>query len=254
MDAGLITAVIWLIAAVVVVGGVAYGVWRAKKRAREISQAAFGTDSLIEGWKQTEVKIANTPKSVSAATSLYLPQIMKDFPEFNYNDMRIRAENVLVSYLRAIDEGDAHVLTEGSWELRDALRLRLGELKNQEQTEQFDDIKVHRTEIARYEKRQGRCTIVFQSAVQYRHALLDAEGNVIKGNKDTLEQSRYNVKLVYIQDEDKVADDRDRADSLHCPNCGAPVTNLGAKSCAYCGSALEPYNIRVWAFHKVSER
>lgn len=253
MDTGLITALVWLVVALVVIGAVAYGIWRARRRAREIAQAAFGTDSLLEGWKNTETEIANTPKSVSAATSLYLPQVQKDFPEFNYNDMRVRAENVLTSYLRAIDENDAHVLAEGSQELREALALRIGELRNQGQSEQFDDIRLHRTEIMRYEKRHGRCTVVFQSAVQYRHALLDAAGTVLKGSLDRIEQGRYNVELVYIQDQDKVADDRDRADSLHCPNCGAPVTNLGAKQCAYCGSALEPYNIRVWTFHKVSE-
>lgn len=39
-----------------------------------------------------------------------------------------------------------------------------------------------------------------------------------------------------------------------CPNCGAPVKNLGAKKCEYCGSYIEPVNIKVWKlqnFHEV---
>lgn len=29
-----------------------------------------------------------------------------------------------------------------------------------------------------------------------------------------------------------------------CPNCGAPVRSLGAKKCEYCGSYVEPVNIK----------
>ena len=38
------------------------------------------------------------------------------------------------------------------------------------------------------------------------------------------------------------------------PNCGAPVRSLGAKKCEYCGSYVEPVNIKVWklqSFHEV---
>lgn len=253
MDAGLATSLVWLAVVVIVIGAVAFAIVRARRKAREIAQAAFGTDSLIDGFKKTEAEVMNTPKSVSAATSLYLPQIHKDFPEFNFADMRVRAENVLTSYLRAIDERDPSLLVEGSQELREQLQLRLSELANQGQKEQFDDIRTHRTEIARYEKRNGRCTVTFQTSVQYRHALANAEGTVLKGDKQRIEQARYNVELVYVQDRDKVEDDRDRGEGLNCPNCGAPITNVGAKKCEYCGTSVVPYNIRVWAFHRVEE-
>ena len=35
------------------------------------------------------------------------------------------------------------------------------------------------------------------------------------------------------------------------PNCGAPITALGAKSCAYCGTAVEPLNLRAWVLHAI---
>lgn len=253
MDTGLATALVVLVIVLVVVGAVAYGIWRARQRARELAQAAFGTDSLLEGFKQTETEIANMPKSVSAMTSIYLPQIHEDFPEFNWNDMRMRSENVLKSYLMAIDAHDPRLLSEGSRELRDALRLHLATLRDAGHVEQFDQVKIHRTEIANYEKRHGRCTVRCQSALQFKHAVFDEKGVTVSGNAERWTQARYNVDIVYIQDQDKVDDDRDRADAVNCPNCGAPVTNLGAKTCAYCGSAIEPYNIRVWTFHKVEE-
>ena len=62
----------------------------------------FGTDSMIEGMKQREKEVEMTPKSVSSATNLYMPSIMRDFPEFHYDEMKSRAENVLTSYLQSI--------------------------------------------------------------------------------------------------------------------------------------------------------
>ena len=262
MDFITIIIPIAVIAVILVAAGIALYIIR--KKTREVAQMAFGTDSLIEGFKNMETQLENTPKSVSAATSLYLPQIHRDFPEFNYNDMKVRAENVLKSYLMAIDAQDPSLLSEGSRELYEALRLHLASLDDASLKEEFDEVKVHRTEIFRYEKRNGRCTVTFQSSVQFRYACIAtreiaregeqpiAAGTAIRGGKGRLTQSRYNIELVYVQDRDKVEDERDRGEGLNCPNCGAPITNVGQKLCAYCGCAVMPFNIRVWAFHKVT--
>lgn len=253
-----------IVVIVVVLGACGLAYYFVRKKAREVAQMAFGTDSLIEGFKKVETELEYTAKSVSSATSLYLPQIHRDFPEFNYNDMKVRAENVLTSYLMAIDARDPSVLTEGSRELYDALRLKLDSLRDAGLKEEFDQVKVHRTEIYRYEKRDGRCTIVFQSSVQFHYACVATAdmtdekgqvrpaGTVLYGNSDRWTQARYNVALVYVQDRDKVEDERDRGEGLNCPNCGAPITNTGQKLCAYCGSAIVPFNIRVWAFHEIT--
>ncbi len=37
------------------------------------------------------------------------------------------------------------------------------------------------------------------------------------------------------------------------PNCGDVISSLGEKECAYCGSAIEPVNIRVWHFGALHE-
>ena len=42
-------------------------------------------------------------------------------------------------------------------------------------------------------------------------------------------------------------------DGRPCPNCGAPIKNLGAKSCEYCGSAVEVINSRVWSLEHIKE-
>lgn len=46
-------------------------------------------------------------------------------------------------------------------------------------------------------------------------------------------QKKYEVDLVYIQDERMVEDEWDYRLGLNCPNCGAPIAALGAKVCEY---------------------
>ena len=38
-----------------------------------------------------------------------------------------------------------------------------------------------------------------------------------------------------------------------CPNCGAPVTNLGAKFCEYCGAGIVELNVHAWSFENIEE-
>ena len=54
-------------------GYVAYRIVREKLR--RFSRAAFGTDSIAEGFEQQAKELAVTPKSVSAMTRIFLPQM-----------------------------------------------------------------------------------------------------------------------------------------------------------------------------------
>lgn len=239
-----------LVLILVIFGCVAYAVYRVKHAVRSFSRAAFGTDSLKEGLEQVEEEYATTPKSVSAMTSLYLPKIKRDFPEFQYDEMKVRAENVLTSYLMSITAGNMSGLTEGSRELKDSLEMYITQLKAQGEKEKFESIKLHRTEISGYQKRNGRCIIAFQTSLQYRYSRLHENGRVEAEGR--LTQERYQVEVVYIQDRNIVEDERDLSMGINCPNCGAPVAGLGSKVCEYCGTPIVEINIYAWTFHKVS--
>ena len=65
-----IGTIIILVLILVIFGCIAYAVYRIKNAVRSFSQAAFGTDSLKEGFEQVEEEYSATPKSVSAMTSL----------------------------------------------------------------------------------------------------------------------------------------------------------------------------------------
>lgn len=248
----LIAIIIILVLILIIIGIIYYAYVRIMGKIQSFSRLAFGTSSLTQGVRKMELTEMTTPKSIAAATGLYLPSIMRDFPEFHYDEMRTRAENVLKSYLRSVDEGDGGILTEGTSDLKEELKLRIQTLKDEGKIEHFERITIHKTEINRYRKEKGRCSIIFQSAVGHVH-YIETRGRAVSEDEKCLKQTRYNTELVYIQDKEMIEDTADNGLAMNCPNCGAPLTRLGAKICSYCDSPVAEYNIRVWNFSRVAE-
>lgn len=247
----IITGMIIILVLILILVAIGYIVYRnVSKKVRGYSKMIFGTESLSSGLNQIQQEYAQTPKSVSSATGLYLPRIVRDFPGFHYDEMKERAQNVLVSYLHSIDRQDAAILSEGTQELKDRLSMRISMLKSQDIREHYENIRIHQTEIHQYRKEKGRCSIIFQSAVEYKH-YSEQQGKIIAGRNDLKSQEKYNIRMIYIQDRDIMEDTRDTALGLNCPNCGAPLSSLGAKVCAYCDTPLIEFNIRIWYFSDV---
>ena len=114
-----------------------------------------------------------------------------------------------------------------------------GHLKDYLSSEKkYAGIRIHKTEVINYIKESGTCVIVFQSAVQY-----------LTGTKKV--QSRYNTHMMYIQDANAYG--YAKGYSTTCPHCGGAITDLGRKTCDYCGSEIVPINIHVWELHKIEE-
>lgn len=228
----------------VIAGGLAWAVYQVKMKTREISRAAFGTDSFMEGLEQQEALLEETPKSVSGMTRMCLPRIERDFPEFQWAQWRQRCEMVLKSYLQAIEERDISRLAVGLPELKRQTEQEIEEqrrLDEQSGDRSYQQVKIHQTEITRYQKEPGMRVILIQSAVEYRSRF-----------KEKKMQTRFNMELVYIQDISKIKD-AVTAISTVCPNCGAPVGSLGERICEYCGSTVMPVDVRVWRLHRIKE-
>jgi len=219
---------------------------------KNVSKAVYGTEDIAEGIKRQNFEASITPRTVSNMTGVYLPQIQKDFPEFHYDEMRERAKNVLTSYLYCINEGDPSKLSEGTQELKNALVMHLQLLNDRNYEEHYERMKIHKCELSKYVKKDGRCTVTFQASIQYYHYI--TEGDRIKtGRKDQLTQSKYEIQLVYIQDRDLIKDAGEASLGLTCPNCAAPISNLGAKHCIYCGTPVVEFNIHSWNFASVKQ-
>ncbi len=253
MTTGQIGCIVILVLVLAVLCGGCIACRYIRDKVRTFTRMAFGADTIKGSIENADREAEITPKSVSAATKLYLPQILRDFPEFHYDEMKNRAENVLTGFLSGIDEKNPARLLEGvTSELREKLELKISALDNEGAEEHFRNIRIHRTEIKTYRRLKGRCSIIFQSAVQYNY-FKECGGNVTEGAKDRLKQSRYNVEMIYIQDRDLIENQADSGLAMNCPNCGAPLPKLGAKKCLYCDTPVEEFNIKIWHFSDVDE-
>lgn len=205
---------------------------------------------FIKEYKKALKVNAEMPKSVSAMTRLMEPQIMRDFPEFSWEEFKQKAENMLVSALLAISANQPERMLEGSEDIKKQVRNIVEDNRANNIGETYADIQIHQTEIADYKKQNGKCVIVIQCAVGYLYYKMQ-DGEVVAGDRKRRTQTKYNIELVYIQDTE--AAKLDNAVGTTCPQCGAPVKTLGAKYCEYCGSGIIPLNIHVWSLHKFYE-
>ncbi len=243
---------IFLILLLIVILAVFCGILYVRHKAKEFSRTIFGTEDLSDGIRQMKREYASTPKSISGMTNLLLPKIVSDFPDFEYDEMKERAENTLTQYLRAVTQKNTAVLTDGNTELKQQLENHIQMLSIKGLWEHFDQIKIHRTEIHQYKKADGRCIITFQSALECFHYITDTS-SVIEGSKEYKYQTKYNTDLIYIQDRNLLENELDHALGINCPNCGAPLSSLGAKKCEYCGTPVIEINIHAWSFSDIKE-
>lgn len=204
---------------------------------------------LQEAEKQADI-LAETPKSVSGMTRIFGPQIARDFPEFSLQQFSNKVENLLVAALTAVTEGDAGMPDDVSEELRLQLENTIADNRREKIREVYAQVKVHQTEVTNYEKKGGTCVITFQSAVEHYH-YKERDGKLIWGERERKQQTKYNTELLYIQDERLV--DGGNAIGTTCPNCGAPIKQLGMMRCEYCGLAVTPVNLKVWKMHRFYE-
>ncbi len=247
--------IIILILILAIIIAIYCGIAYIRNKTREVSRALFGTSDITKAAQQMKQEYAATPKSVSAMTSLLLPKIVSDFPDFQYDEMKERAENVLTCYLRAITERRHSLLQDGNSELKNQLENHIQMLCAKDLREHFDQIKIHRTEISQYRKTQGRCIITFQSALECYHYITNTANSsmVQEGSREYKYQTKYNIDLIYIQDRNLIENELDNALGVNCPNCGAPLSSLGAKVCEYCGTPVIEINIHAWSFSNIDE-
>ena len=230
---------------VAVVGGMVI-----RNKIREFSRGVFGTDSLVEGINRQSETLSITPKSVKSMTRLMEPLIIKDFPDFVWEQFARKAENMLQSALIAISTEKESKLVEASGDVELQVVNRIQKNRMEGVRETFKDIKIHQTEIANYEKVKGKCVITIQSAVEYFHYKTEGQ-KVVAGSRERKEQARYNMELVYVQDADQAG--TESVMGACCPNCGAPIRNLGRPVCEYCGTAVTLINEKVWKLQSFKE-
>nr|MDD6334936.1 zinc-ribbon domain-containing transport protein [bacterium] len=239
----------YLIAGIALLGVVLAGVAVAG-RVRRVVRGWISQINLMRAMAVSEEQLAATPKSVSSMTDTYLPLIEKDFPTFNFEEFCRHAEMTLQSVFAALDQGEVTGLEGASQQLIDQVRGEMSHARSMGRQACYRDVTFYQTEIVRYIKRGGTCTIRMQTALSYFHYMMEGQ-RVVEGRKDLPVQTRYETDWVYVQDVSKMEGAyQDGGVGLRCPGCGAPVTSLGQKVCAYCGGAVVPAHLFVWHINR----
>lgn len=243
----------FLIAAAVLVFAVLVGVVAIKYKLRDVSRSMFGTDSFIDGINKQKEEMSETPRSLHSMTSIYLPQIMRDFPEFDYELYKNKAKSLLRSYFTALRTQKTSALEEEcSQTLKNYVQGIIEDLKSRSVKQVIKEVVIHDVQIAQYIKTGETVTIMFELSVGHYSYIEDENGEVVFGDRELKLQSVYEVGLVYVQNAEKLG--ADEALGINCPNCGAPITNLGRKFCEYCGTSVVEVNVRAWKFNSVREQ
>lgn len=190
-------------------------------------------------------RLSSTPRSLSSMNKIYLPQLLKDFPEFNWNEFVPIIEKAIIDTLDAYDSRNPEKV-----KYLESIYASVSNRLSHETVPCYNDVLIHDTVIKSYYKRNGTCYIITESSVEY-YTYTEKGKELISGFRDRKKQTVYETELVYIQDPSKA--EHVSAMGVHCPNCGAPITKLGAKFCEYCGSAVETVNRKVWKINSIKE-
>lgn len=216
----------------------------------------LGLEGILEEYKNIKEEVSQKPKSVNGMDRIYNRNISKDFPQMNIEEIKVKAEGELREIFNIIEKKDLNAIHKFSESIRGKLKAIVFDLLDSENFEYFDDIFFHKTVIARYLIKDGIAKIVLQSSIGYINYLENSRGEILRGDKNTPQQVVYDMVLGYIQDINLVG--KDNYDGgrigLNCPNCGAPINNLGNKYCEHCGTGIVEINMKSWNLIDFSKR
>ena len=188
------------------------------------------------------------PKSLRGMDSLLAPRIAKDFPTLNLDRRKSAANATLRRTLESLTVAKVLPLELADIMYREQLRSEIQNNAAEGIDVTYRDVKIHKTVISDYQKRDGLCRIRFQMAFQAKYEER-RDDEVIAGDAAGVTQRRATLSLIYIQDLSKCDSKYQTAFTANCPNCGAPLEELGSANCVYCGSPLDPVHLRVWRFN-----
>lgn len=188
-----------------------------------------GLSEFLRMVKHADLQSQRTPRSLSGGDTLFLPIILRDFPEFHLQFAKSEIGNNIVGIFNYIN-GEHFQGKEKVQAFADTLKERY------EQKAVSND-RVHKTCISNYVKTQGTATIQFQTAFQFDYQD-ERRGRLTA-------QERYETDYTYLIQENRM-EDGEHAVSVRCGYCGAPMESVGAKLCAYCGTALDVIQDRAW--------
>ena len=164
---------------------------------------------------------STTPKAISNLSAVYKPKLMRDFPDMTYGQFEETAKNTLISVLSSIQTGNIEGLLSPTENLRKKVGGIIKANTATNVTEHYDNIRIHRVSIADYRSTDKTAEAVFELSFQCNHFIDNGKSTK---NDDTLTQMAAKVLLIYGVDE---YENQSSVLSHNCPNCGAPIHEVG---------------------------
>ena len=231
-----------------IVAGVAIIAWYIYMKVRNVvgKEEMKELVSAAKQAKDFEQQEYARPKSIGGITNLIEPEIIRDFGDFNKDFLFSKVEKNLSSIFSALEDKTlTNVRNDKDLIYMTAtLEEQINDMRGTGRSVKYDDVKFHNHAIKAYNKSKGRATITVASTVEYYYDNNDKKINKTFF-KDVKKQTRYTTKYVYVYDE-SAFDYNATTFSITCPNCGAALEFFGAGNCKYCGSYIEPINLKNW--------
>ena len=236
----MIGIIVILVLILIILSIIILGYLYIKKRLTDFSMTWFGTRDIFEGVKNKKQELDAEPKNPYGIDNIIMPEISRDFPNMNIDEMKRIAEESILNYLNSIETGNLMVPELCSDSLREKI---LNDISNNKLDKiVYDNIKFHKTVVNQYTKNGSICKLIFQTALGY----------VEKSKKDSnIKEERYNCEYIYIYDTKGLSGNE--SISLKCPNCGAPIAGLGHKACPYCQAGLIDLAPKTWKLNDIKK-
>ena len=200
--------------------------------------------------KQGEYESKYNHKNALGMTNLLLPRIVKDFPNFSESELYNKVETSLLNIFESLENKQV-----GSSDELDLIRENLEKIiidyKQNKINVRYDDVKFHKHAIKYYKKDKGAISITVSTALEYFYEKKIGD-KIVANRNDYKRQTSYTTEFIYIYDPDKY-EKYTNLIGINCPNCGAPVKNLGSKVCRYCHSGLDDINLKAWYISSYKE-
>ncbi len=216
---------------------------RVKLMMKKMGFKANSFSDMAEEVARIREEDSTRARSISGMTSLLLPNIRKDFPDFNEQELYNKTEKALRKVFSAIENKDIEEVSSLPL-LYGNVQKVIEDYATSNISERYDDIHFHKFAIYQYEKKNGMATITVSVSLEYYYQKKKVE-KVLSDFTKYKKQTRYQCKFIYVYDEAKV-DKSAKVLAINCPNCGAAIKALGHKYCDYCGTTVKEVNLKSW--------
>lgn len=195
---------------------------------RWVARIGRKAEGIIDQINAAQIRERTVPKSLSSIEGLLLPQIRKDFPDYNASVIAERVKTDARTFYDSAIAGEV-LFDKG---VSEACKQNI-----QLPDDVAGNVLIHRAALAAYVKQGRDRQLNYQVAAQYEDK-----------NGDTW-QKRLTLKYIAAYNEDFT----DNILVIKCPNCGAPVPSVGDKVCRYCGAQLRTASGYGWVLTEIQQ-